>query len=75
MIARQKAWMKKVTSLMDYMHYPWDTDPKWKTYQEAKQKKVTDLKDYKREEEQLKRGYYNSQVDKEFEKNFEFDND
>lgn len=67
--------MKKVTSLMDYMHHAWDSDPKWKTYQESKQKKITDLKDFKREEEQLKRAYYNTQVDKDFEKNFEFEND
>ena len=62
MIAKQKVWMKKVTSLMDYMHYNWEGDEKWKAYRDSKNKKtsVKDLKDFKREEEQMKRAYYST---------------
>lgn len=37
MIGKQRIWMKKVTSLMDYMHYEWETDSNWKSFYESKQ--------------------------------------
>ena len=60
-----------MTKLIDFMNFDWDADEKWQTYLKAQYtKKKTDTLEEK-ELEGLRRGYYATQIDKEFDKTFE----
>ena len=67
---RQRMWISRVNKLIYFMNYDWDLDEKWKEYLKAQQGKKKKEMDEK-EVEGLRRGYYASQVDKEFDKTFE----
>ena len=77
MIATQKSWIQRVSRLIGFMNYSWKDDEKWLSYCSSKstKKAVADEKAKNTEEEGMKRAYYGSQVDKEFEQNFEFENE
>ena len=56
------------------MNYDWEADEQWKLYynKQGMMKASANTKGAKKEADSMKRGYYATQVDKEFEKNFEF---
>ncbi len=58
---------------MTFMYYEWNNDKQFAEY--IKDHKPGKDEKEKEEMEMIKRNYYSHYVDKEFEKNFEFEND
>ena len=63
MLAKQRAWVKRVSRLIEFMSYEWAKDEKWLAYyqqQGPKRVKSEDPKVRRQEEEGMKRAYYGS---------------
>jgi hypothetical protein len=57
------------------MTYDWEADANWKDYYDKNHSRAADEKGKKKDAESLKRAFYGTKVNKEFEKNFEFENE
>jgi hypothetical protein len=51
MFEKQRAWVRRVNKLLEFMHYEWGKDEKWLKYSISKGNQDIEL---------LKRGYYSS---------------
>ena len=76
MVEKQKDLILRVEKLLTYMNYDWHSDKNYLEY--IKDFKVSAAPDAGTEKDQLemvKRNYYQTYLDKTFEKAFEFENE
>jgi cell fate regulator YaaT (PSP1 superfamily) len=76
MFENQREWVRRVNRLVKYMHYEWDKDEKWLEYyaSQGTKKKAAPTQETgsNREVDAMKRAYYVTKVDKDFEKALDF---
>lgn len=72
--------MKRINKLIEFMNHDWDNDDKWKAFKPDFPKQTQPLDDTQRQinksqDDAIKRAYYTTEVDKDFDTYYHFNND